>query len=74
MKGEILNMNTTNSDIRFYAFKNDVKMYQIAEKLNIHYATLNNRLRRNLTKEEKQIISRVIDELKQKQGGKNYAQ
>lgn len=64
-------MNNPNSDIRFYAFKNDVKMYQIAEKLNIHYATLNNKLRKELPTEEKEKIFKIIDQLK---GGKNHAQ
>lgn len=63
-------MNNNNSDIRLWAFQNNVKMYEIAEKLGIHYVTLNGRLRKNLSTETKQEIYRIIDELKTEKGGK----
>lgn len=62
-------MNGNNSDIRLWAFQNNVKMYEIAEKLGIHYVTLNSRLRKNLSTEAKQEIYNIIDELKQQKGG-----
>lgn len=62
-------MNSNNSDIRLWAFQNNVKMYEIAEKLGIHYVTLNSRLRKNLSTEAKQEIYNIIDELKQQKGG-----
>lgn len=58
-------MNSVNSDIRIWAFQNNVRMYQIAEKLDIHYVTLNNKLRKELSTEEKRKIFNIIDELKQ---------
>ena len=58
-------MNSLNSDIRIWAFQNDIRMYQIAEKLGIHYVTLNNKLRKELSTEEKRKIFNIIDELKQ---------
>lgn len=58
-------MNNMNSDIRIWAFQNNVRMYQIAEKLGIHYVTLNNKLRKELSTEEKRKIFNIIDELKQ---------
>lgn len=58
-------MNSLNSDIRIWAFQNDIRMYQIAEKLGIHYATLNNKLRKELCTEEKRKIFNIIDELKE---------
>lgn len=58
-------MNCPNSDIRLWAFQNDVKMYQIAQKMGIHYATLNNKLRKELSTEEKKNIFKIIDNLKE---------
>lgn len=60
-------MNSLNSDIRIWAFQNDIRMYQIAEKLGIHYATLNNKLRKELSTEEKRKIFNIIDELMEEQ-------
>lgn len=53
-----------NKDIRIHAFKNNIKMYQIAERLGIHYVTLNAMLRNDLTKEKKEQIINIIDELR----------
>lgn len=58
-------MNNQNADIKIWAFQNGIKMYQIAEKLGIHYVTLNGRLRKQLPIEAKQEIFNIIDELKQ---------
>ena len=58
-------MNSVNSDIRIWAFQNNVRMYQIAEKLGIHYVTFSNKLRKELSTEEKRKIFNIIDELKQ---------
>lgn len=58
-------MNSFNSDIRVCAFQNDIRMYRIAEKLGIHYVTLNNKLRKKLSTEEKRKIFNVIEELKE---------
>lgn len=55
-----------NSDIRISAYENNVKMYQIAEKLGIHYVTLNSKLRKELSKDEKERIYQVINEIKEK--------
>lgn len=57
-------MNNLNKDIRILAFRNNIKMYQIAEKLGIHYVTLNSKLRKGLTEEEKEKIYKIIEELK----------
>lgn len=60
-------MHKVNEDIRILAFQNNIKMYQIAEKLGIHYVTLNNKLRKELAKEEKKKIYNIIEELKNKE-------
>ena len=52
-----------NKDIRLYAFERNVKMYQIAEKLGIHYVTVNTKLRKELTKEEREQIFLIINEI-----------
>ena len=51
-------MNKVNSDIRVLIFKNNIRMYKIADELGIHYATLNSKLRKELTKEEKEKIKK----------------
>ena len=56
-----------NKDIRLYAFEKNVKMYQIAEKLGIHYVTLNAKLRNEISKEERQEIFKIIDEIKKEE-------
>ncbi len=60
-------MHKLNEDIRILAFQNNIKMYQIAEKLGIHYVTLNNKLRKELPKEEKKKIYNIIEELRNKE-------
>lgn len=54
-----------NEDIRLIAFRNNVKMYQIADELGIHYVTLNGKLRKKLQKEERQQIINIINKLKE---------
>lgn len=66
MKGSV-KMHKLNEDIRILAFQNNIKMYQIAEKLGIHYVTLNNKLRKELPKEEKKKIYNIIEELRNKE-------
>ena len=54
-----------NKDIRISAYENNVKMYQIAEKLGMHYVTLNSKLRKELSNYEKQQIFQIIKEIKE---------
>lgn len=56
-------MNKLNYDLKIYAFKNNVKMYEISNKLGIHYVTLNGRLRKELSKEEKEKIIEIINQI-----------
>lgn len=56
-----------NNDIRIIAFKNNVKMYQIADELGIHYVTLNGKLRKKLQEEERQQIINIINKLKKEE-------
>lgn len=58
-------MNSTNFEIKKCALENDVKLYQIAERLGIHYVTLNTKLRKKLSKEEKNKILKTIQEIKE---------
>ena len=60
-------MKGNNSDIRFWAFQNNVNMYEIADKLGIHYATLNRRLHKELSTDEKIKIFDIINKLKEEQ-------
>lgn len=56
-----------NDDIRIIAFRNNVKMYQIADELGIHYVTLNGKLRKKLQEEERQQIIHIINKLKKEE-------
>lgn len=56
-----------NKDIRLYAFEKNVKMYQIADKLGIHYVTLNAKLRNKLSKEERLQLFAIIDKIKEEE-------
>lgn len=57
-----------NKAIRLYAFEKDVKMYQIADKLGIHYVTLNSKLRNKLSKEERLKLFSIINEISKEKG------
>ena len=60
-------MTQSNADIRFLAFKNNVKMYQIADELGIHYVTLSTKLRKQLDTNEKEKIYKIIYKLSNKE-------
>ena len=53
-----------NSDIRNEAKKAGVKLWQIAELLNITDSTFSRKLRRELTADEKAAIIAIINELR----------
>ena len=65
-------MNNLNLDVRIRAFQNDIKMYEIADKLKMHYVTLNSKLRKKLSTEEKEKIFDIIEELKNEKQCRKY--
>lgn len=52
-----------NKDLRDYARIKDVKLWQIAEKLNLQDSNFSRMLRYEITKEKKEEIIAIIDEL-----------
>ena len=52
-----------NLDIRAYAVKRDVKLWQIAKELRINDGNFSRKLREELSKEAKQQIYEIIDKL-----------
>lgn len=56
-------MAVKNQDIRDAAKKSGIKLWQIAEKLEIWDATLSRKLRKELPQEEKEKIIGIIAEL-----------
>lgn len=52
-----------NEDIRGYAKKHNVKLWQIASKLHINDGNFSRRLRMELSEDEKVKIRQIIDEL-----------
>lgn len=55
-----------NKEIRDYARINNVKLWQIADKLNIYDSNFSRLLRHELSEEKKQQIYNIIDELASK--------
>lgn len=52
-----------NKDIRDYARIRNVKLWKIADKLNIRDSNFSRLLRHELTEDKKQEIYKIIDEL-----------
>ena len=52
-----------NKDIREYARKHNVKLWQIASKLHINDGNFSRKLRVELPKDKKAEICKIIDEL-----------
>lgn len=52
-----------NKDIRDYARIKDVRLWQIAEKLNMQDSNFSRLLRHELTEDKKEEIRKIIDEL-----------
>ena len=55
--------NLKNKDIREYATKNNVCLWQVADALNIHSTKLSVMLRYELKEPEKQLILKTIKKL-----------
>lgn len=60
-------MATNNQDIRQAAKKANIKLWRIADKLNITDVTFSKKLRKNLTNAEKLIIIAIIADLRKEQ-------
>lgn len=56
-----------NQDIREYANSHNVKLWQIANALNINDGNFSRKLRVELTEDKKQEIRKIIDELSAEQ-------
>lgn len=52
-----------NKDVREYAKKHNVKLWQIANKLGINDGNFSRKLRVELTEDKKREIYKIIDEL-----------
>ena len=56
-----------NTDIREYAVKNNVRLWQVAQELHINDGNFSRKLRVELSQEEKQRIKDIIDKLASEQ-------
>ena len=56
-----------NKDIKEYAVKNNVRLWQVAQALNINDGNFSRKLRVELSQEEKQRIKDIIDKLASEQ-------
>lgn len=52
-----------NIEIRQYAAKNNVRLWQIAERLGINDGNFSRKLRKELPQEEQEKIRAIIDDL-----------
>lgn len=59
-----------NKEIRDYAKKNQVKLWEVAERLGMHDSNFSRKLRKELHHDEKCKIIAIIEELK---GGEQNA-
>ncbi len=57
-------MTNANKDIKLRAKIRGVYLWQIAERLGIADSSLSRKLRRELSREDKEKIFKIIDELK----------
>lgn len=57
-------MQTKNQDIKNFILKNNLKFWQIAEKLNINDGNFSRLLRKELTNEKKDEIFEIVNQLK----------
>ncbi len=57
-------MQTKNQDIKNFILKNNLKFWQIAEKLNINDGNFSRLLRKELTNEKKDEIFKIVNQLK----------
>lgn len=60
-------MQTKNQEIRNSILTNNLKFWQIAEKLNINDGNFSRLLRKELTKDKKDEILKIIKELKEEE-------
>lgn len=56
-----------NKDVRNYARIKDVRLWKIAEKLNLHDSNFSRLLRHELSDDKKAEIRAIIDELAEEQ-------
>lgn len=64
-------MQIKNQEIRNNILKNNLKFWQIAEKLNINDGNFSRLLRKELTKDKKEEILKIIEDLKEEQKNGN---
>jgi len=57
-----------NKDIRDYAKRHNVKLWQIANQLHINDGNFSRKLRVELSDEKKAVIYKIIDDLSQREG------
>lgn len=57
-----------NQDIREYAERHNVRLWQIANALHINDGNFSRKLRLELTKDKKEEIFKIIDSLAAEQG------
>lgn len=62
-----------NEKIRKYAQKKKVKLWQVAEKMEIHDSMLSKKLRHELPEKETDRIMTIINDLANEKDGENDA-
>ena len=60
-------MKNFNQEIRKSILKNNLRYWQVAEKLNINDGNFSRLLRKELTKEKKERILEIIKKLKEEE-------
>ena len=65
-------MTQRNSDIRNEVLKNNLKLWQIGAALGLNDGNFSRLLRKELTKEKKEQIKKIIRELKEEQSNATF--
>lgn len=55
--------NRANQDLHEYAKKNNVCMWEIADKYGITNSTLCVKMRKEFSQEQKEVFMRIVDEI-----------
>ncbi|MDD6098208.1 MAG: hypothetical protein PUB66_05720 [Oscillospiraceae bacterium] len=56
-------MTTINFDIKIKAMENDVRLYEIAQQLEISESAFNRRMRKELSQADRERFLRAIEEI-----------
>ena len=64
-----MRFTTSNNELRFYATRKSVRLWQVAEKFGITDAAFSRKLRKEFSKEDAEQFKKYVDEIASEGGG-----